>query len=119
MLSFSILQLLSSIALWLNEETRSSRGSSRTAVLGIVKQRDIAVALAFQRIDEAVIVGPRVDMQARGALSVFGQVQDSVDRVLRVHEGRVFGIHDNPIGLSELAEFCFFLSAQQFVILDR
>src|SRR5213593_4499398 len=67
--------------------THPSRGGSRTAVLGIVKQRDIPVALAFQRVDEAVIVWPRVDKQARGAMSVFRQVKDGVEGHLWVYEG--------------------------------
>ena len=58
-------------------------------------------------------------MQARGAPSVFRQVKDGVDGHLWVYEGRVFGIHDDPISLPELAEFCFFIGAEQLVILDR
>ena len=63
------------------------------AVFAGVVERDVAVSSLFELIDFAGVEGLGVDVNADGALVVFGEIQDLMDGFERIDVDGISGIH--------------------------
>ena len=73
------------------------------AVFAGVMERDVGVGAFIAVIDFAHVERLGVDVDADGALIVFGQIQDLVDGFERIDVGGMDGIHFVDVGSDEIA----------------
>jgi len=71
------------------------------AVFGGVVERDVAVSAFFELIDFAGVKGLGIDVNADGALIVFGEIENLVDGFQRIDVAGIGSVHFVNVGRRE------------------